>query len=429
MKKIYGYILMTFMLCFTFISYVSAGSYSVTVTSNSVTVGNSVTLKITGSSIAGKFTVSSSNTGVLTLSQSSVWIDNDTASITVNTKSVGKANITITPTDVTGYDGNSITGGKTITITVNAKPAINNTPKVKSSNNFLTSLSVNDMELDKTFDKETLEYTVNAPEETEKIKINAQLADSTATVTGIGEKEVSTGNNTFSIVVTAENGSKRTYTLNVIVKELKSINVKVDKEELTVVRKEKDLPEISEYFTKKEVTINDEIVPGYVNDKLKYTVVGLKDNEGKINYYIYDDGKYTLYREYVFNALTLQILDKEVENFKKTNFIYGDEKINSYQEVKMDIIKNTYALTDNEITGNQFYLFYAKNVETGKENLYQYDAVEKTVQRYNLSVLDMYRENSNTYYMYLLIAILGLGVTIILFSIILICKSRKKKRK
>ena len=46
---------------------------------------------------------------------------------------------------------------------------------------------------------------------TEKIKINASLADSSATVAGTGEKTVSPGLNTFEVTVTAENGSKKTY--------------------------------------------------------------------------------------------------------------------------------------------------------------------------------------------------------------------------
>ena len=77
-----------------------------------------------------------------------------------------------------------------------------------------------------------------------------------------------------------------------------------------------------------------------------------------------------------FNGIVLRILDKEIASgYKKTNFAYNDSKIDAYQEVKLDIVKNTYALTDNEITGNNFYLFYAVNMETGKEELYQYEEV------------------------------------------------------
>ena len=127
--------------------------------------------------------------------------------------------------------------------------------------------------------------------------------------------------------------------------------------------------------------------------------------------------------------MVLRVLDKKLDGgYKKTSFNYNDTKIDSYQEVKLDIIKNTYALEeDNDISGNNFYLFYAINMETGKEELYQYDSVEKTVQRYNTLILDMYKEQNEKYYLYLLCSVLVLGVTIVTFSTILICGRNKRK--
>ena len=135
-----------------------------------------------------------------------------------------------------------------------------------------------------------------------------------------------------------------------------------------------------------------------------------------------------MYKEYSFNGTILQVLNKALKKgYKKTNFIYDNDKITSYQEVKLDIIKNTYALDNNDITGNQFYLFYAKNIETGKTSLYQYDALEKTVQRYNLEVLDMYKNNSNTYYKYLIAC--GIIIVALIGTIITILVINKKKNK
>ena len=441
MKKIYKYLCVGLFSLVLFMNTVFAAGYTTSVTSTSVTVGGSVTLNIKGTDIAGKFTISSSNSSVVSLSGSNVWIDNNTQSITLKANKVGSANITIVPTDVSNYSGGTVTGNKVITITVKAKPTNNNTgggsnttkpqvTKPKSSNSFLSSLTIDGYELDSKFDKETLEYSVTVKEGTEKIKINAQLADSSAKVSGVGEVSVSEGVNNFSLVVTAENGSKRTYKLTVTVKEYKPIKVEVDGEDFTVVRKRKDLPTISEYFEEKEITIGEDKVDGYYNDTLKYEVVGLKDTYGKINYYIYDNNKYSLYNEQVFNGKVLRIIDKKLDGgYKKTSFSYNDSKITSYQEVKLDILKNTYALDNNDISGNNFYLFYAINLETGKEELYQYDSIEKTVQRYNTLVLKMYQEQKDKYYLYLLCSILVLGVTIVTFSALLMNKSKKNKRK
>lgn len=439
MKKIYKYLCVGLFSLMLFMNTVFAAGYTTSVTSTSVTVGGSVTLNIKGTDIAGKFTISTSNSSVVSLSSSNVWIDNNTQSITLKANKVGSANITIVPTDVSNYSGGAVTGNKVITITVKAKTTNNNTgggtttntpqvTKPKSSNSFLSSLTIDGYELDSKFDKETLEYSVTVKEGTEKIKINAQLADSTAKVSGVGEVSVSEGVNNFSLVVTAENGSKRTYKLTVTVKEYKAIKVEVDGEDFTVVRKRKDLPTISEYFEEKEITIGEDKVDGYYNDTLKYEVVGLKDSYGKINYYIYDNGKYSLYNEQVFNGKVLRIIDKKLDGgYKKTSFSYNDSKITSYQEVKLDILKNTYALDNNDISGNSFYLFYAINLETGKEELYQYDSVEKTVQRYNTLILNQYKEQSDKYYFYLLCSILVLGITIVTFSTLLMCKKNRNK--
>ena len=427
MKKLYIFLL-TLVL---FTTKVYAYGYDLSVTSNTVTAGNSISLNIRVSDAAGKFTISSSNPGVVSVSSSSAWIDNSSQSVTLRAIKEGSATISVTASDVTSYGGENIGGTKSVTITVRgaAQQKNNNTYTApKSSNNFLSSLTIDNFKLNETFDKESLEYTLTVPSDTEKIKINAQLADSSATVTGTGEKTIETGLNTIELVVTAANGSKRTYKLNVTKEEEKPIIVKVDKQEYTLVRKRKDLPKISEYFEEKEVTINGETIEGYYNQKLGYTIVGLKDKKGITEFYIYKNNKYTLYKEYSFNGTILQVINKALKKgYKKTHFIYDSDKITSYQEVKLDIIKNTYALDNNDITGNQFYLFYAKNIETGKTSLYQYDALEKTVQRYNVEVLDMYKNNSSIYYKISIISSV-LIVLLIATTITLIIVNKKKNK-
>ena len=437
MKKILYVISTLFIFLGLLVPKTFAYTFEVSATSYSVTVGNSITLNIKVGDAAGKFNISSSDSSIVSVSTGSAWIDNTTQSITLKGNKAGSATIYVTADDVTTYAGDSVSITKQLNITVNPKPTTNGggnsggttiQPKQKSSNNFLTSITIDGLKLEEEFDKEKLEYTLNIPAETEKIKINAQLADSNATVTGTGEVNVSAGINTFEIVVTAENGSKRTYIIKATLLELDPLKVKIDNKEYTIIRKRKDLPKISEYNVEKDITIKDNTIEGYYNEKLKYNLVGLKDNKGNINYYIYDKDTYTLYNEHTFNGTTLQILDKKLAGHKEVTFTYDNDKITSYQEVKMDILKNTYALDNNDIAGNQFYLFYAKNVETGKEYLYQYDALEKTVQRYNLEVLDMYKKHSDTYYMYLLISILVIGILIVLTSLALIKTQKKQKR-
>ena len=403
--------------------------------SYSITKGNSTKISVTVSSsnplffIEGtlKCTGAGVNGGIdLKYDNMDNNIKSKSYSYTIKPTSVGTVTCSVSGLRLTDSSSDSWQNinGKSISIKVTEPVAI--TPKTYSSNNYLTNLEVEGYKFDIDFNKETREYTLTLPSNTEKIKINATKEDSKATISGVGEVEVSEGTNTIDIIVTAENGNKRTYTIKANVLELEPIIVNVDGYKYTIARKKDELPKISEYFIEKEIIINEEKIPGYYNEKLNYTVVGLKNSNGNITYYIYENGQYTPYKEYTFGGITLQILDKELNNnYKKTSFAYNDDKINCYQEVKTDIIKNTYALDTNDVIGNGFYLFYAKNVETGKESLYQYDDVEKTIQRYNIELLDMYKNNNNIYY----IAIIGLIIFIILLIIISSIRINKIKKK
>jgi len=445
-KKLYSMLLLVCMMLN--ISTVYASNFEVTVTSDNLTVGNNATLSIAASDAAGKFSVVSSDSSVVSISNGSIWADNNTQSVTLTANGVGTARITITADDVTSYSGDSVTGNKIITITVKDKPIIVEEPqnnnssnnnnnnndygdrevikvKSKSSNNYLSSITIDNLSINPEFDKEILEYTIEAPANTEKINVSAQLEDSASSVTGTGEVTVTPGLNTIELEVTAENGSKKTYTLKVNVLEESPLEVTINKKKYTIIKNRKDLPTIGEYAKESDIKIGEDTVEGYYIDTLKYSLVGLKDSEGNIEYYIYKNGKYTLYKEYTFNGTTLQILDKSLDKrYKKVTFKYDDDLITSYQEVKKDIIKSTFALDNDEVIDDKYYLFYAKNLETGKEYLYQYDALEKTVQRYNLELLDMYNDNINIFYICIIV---GISFIIILLTIIL-SKNKKIKK-
>ena len=437
MKKKY---LLTFILCFIIsVSRVHALGLDLRSSAYTVTKGNSAKITVTVSSNNPLFfiegTLKCSGAGVnggIDLKYDNMDNNIKSKSYSYSIKPTSKGTVTCTVSGLRLTDSSSDSwqniNSKSITIKVNEPVAI--TPKTYSSNNYLSKLEIADYKFDIDFDKETSEYTVTVPNDIKKVTINAIKEDSKASVTGIGEIDVTEGTNTLNVVVTAENGNKRTYVIKVNVPELEPIEVNIDGYKYTIVRKGKDLPKISEYFTEKSIIIGENTIPGYYNEKLNYQVIGLKDSSGNINYYIYDNGKYTLYKEYNFGSTILQILDKEVEgSYKRTSFTYDSDKINSYQEVKPDIIKNTYALDTENIIGNQFYLFHAKNVENGKESLYQYDAVEKTIQRYNIELLDTYKNANNLYYIVILGLIAFIIFIIIIFSIALNKAKKKDKKK
>ena len=91
--------------------------------------------------------------------------------------------------------------------------------KDKSTNNYLSSLSVENHEISPEFDKNTKKYSLTVNKEISNINILAQAEDSRSTVTGIGNKELNVGLNTFNISVTSESGEINTYELEVTRKE------------------------------------------------------------------------------------------------------------------------------------------------------------------------------------------------------------------
>lgn len=66
------------------------------------------------------------------------------------------------------------------------------------------------------FDKDITEYTLDDVQYSKtSIEIGASLSDSDATVTGTGKKGLTTGKNVFEVVVKAQNGTTKTYTINI----------------------------------------------------------------------------------------------------------------------------------------------------------------------------------------------------------------------
>lgn len=444
MKRIVKYFSLFVCMFIMSISYVKAAGYDVSVTSNTIIVGNSVTLKISANDLAGRFDFSVSNSSVISMSSSNVFLDNDSKSITITAKSAGTSVITITPTDATSYDGDAITGNRTITITVNNKPTSNpntggnssgtsntSTPvKKKSNNNYLSSLTVDGYSLDKEFKKDELEYSLVVESGTDKVIINAQLDDDKAKVTGIGEIALKEEDNKLEIKVTAENGSTRTYILNVKIEELNPVEVTIDKKKYSIVRKEIDSIKIPNGYEKSTIKIGNEDILCYKNNKTKNILMILQDDKGNNNLYSYNEKtkKYTLYSSLTLGNTTLSIIDMPSnlvpKGYTKVSFKYDDTKLEGYQYIESN---KTYA-ADDGVKGSDFYLVYAINEKTGEKALYVFDKLEGTIQRFNSDLVKAYEDENNQYFLYMLISLALLAVSIIVLSVVLI-KQKKNKNK
>lgn len=420
MKKL-KFIIFAALINIFMINNVSAASATISVSApkSTLIVGDTVTVtvKVSSSSNLGAWqfdvgysnlTFVSSSTGGLSIVDYGP-IKSKTYTFKFKAKSSGTASVSIKNYNVLDYDTTSpmtVTVGK-----VNFKCMTQSELQATySKNNYLSSLTVSDGVLSPEFNKNTQEYTVELENKTESITVKATKDDSKSSVKGTGTVSLVEGNNLINVVVTAQNGSTRTYKINAIVKELNPIEVTLNDNKYLVVRKEELLPEANVYFTKTTIKINEEDVPAYYNEVTSMTLVGLTDVNGETNLYIYDSGEYTLFEEVSFNQISLRILEMDETLLK-------DE----YEKIKLDISGKTvlsYQKKDSE-----YYLIYGLNLETGEKNIYQYDVKENTVQRYIETIDD------NSLYYIIILSIIGFSLFTYLIFIILIIRNNKITKK
>ena len=144
-----------------------------------------------------------------------VNVDNDVTSIEILATATD-SNATVTGTGTKQLN----TGDNIVTIKVTSESGSENTYTInviraKSSNNYLSDLKVNGQTVID-FNKEKLEYTLDDVKgDVSSIEVSAITEDTKASVTGTGNKSLSVGDNSIEVIVTAENGTTKTYTIKV----------------------------------------------------------------------------------------------------------------------------------------------------------------------------------------------------------------------
>lgn len=409
MKKINLFLISLFVFLVNVIGVSAAGSASISVSKSKIENGNKVTATVTVKNTAAwNVTITSSGaTSGCTQKFADATSDGNnttkTFSVTCNSTSTGIINFVMSG-DITSSDGTNtkISGSKSVTVV---------TPREKSSNNDLKSLSVEGYEISPEFNKNVKEYSVTVPSTVDKINIVAKKLDSYSSLDGTGEKSVEEGVNTFEIVVTSETGVSNTYKLTVNVEDQNPIEVVVDGVKYTVVKVAKNL-EKPELFDETTIKIGEYDIPAFHNEVSKYTLVGLKDESGNIGLFIYNNGEYTKYNAFVSDKLSIIFLELEKvpTNYKKTTVSINEQKVSAYR-----------------VSGDDRLLVYGVNLATGKKNYYTYDKDEKTLQIFDINSYEKgIKDSKNNQYM-----IYGLSILCLLLFILMILfmiKSSKLKK-
>lgn len=386
--------------------HVKAATFKITASATQVNPNGSFTVSVGGDCI-GRVNLSISNG---TLSENSVWVEQNYKTVNVKAGSSGEVTITATPTtgfsdaDANEYKpGSRSTKVKIINNTNNFTPQEkpntqqpntqkptnqpNNNNQVKkpqtiieekSSNNLLSSLSTNIGNLVPNFDANITEYTVELSKDTKKLSINAQSQDGKATVTGIGEIDVNPGENVIIVKVVAENGDEKTYTIKAHVDETPQIYLKYKNEEIGVVRNLKDII-IPEGFKEKQHVINEYTIKIFDNEY--FAIICGINSENIKDFYIIDTQK----NECVSKIIPITI--------GKHSFYLVD-----LQEEKEGFELSTTKIEDKEIVGYKFkngftdyFLLSVMNNE-GKMIDYLYETKEGSLQLYLASAPIHYNE-------------------------------------
>ena len=125
-----------------------------------------------------------------------------------------KENVTSVTENKTGESSN-VTPATTTKSTNSSNSGTTTSNKTtKSSNANLSNLGITPNDF-KGFKAQVTKYDVTVPTDVESVTIYANAQDSKAKVTGVGKQNLQTGENKFDVVVTAEDGTTKTYTLNI----------------------------------------------------------------------------------------------------------------------------------------------------------------------------------------------------------------------
>lgn len=253
-------------------------------------------------------------------------------------------------------------------------------PPSGSGDNLLKSLEISPGTLSPAFQSSVTSYTVQLPEDTKSIVVSAVPNDSKAKVTVSHNNDLEPGANKTYIVVTAENGTQRTYVLNINCGEVPDEDEEGDipsvqingtaytfatEEQLAEAESPEGFEAGEEEYEGKKITV-------YTSPNRLLQIVYLMDGEGNGQWFVYkkDQKSFLPYKEYQAAANRYIILEPEE----------GVAIPTGYTAVELEIQgQKVTAYAKNEQT--EIVLIYAMKPD-GEPAFYLYDSIDDTFMRY-----------------------------------------------
>lgn len=465
---------------FSRVPVLAAANISVSVNKSNVKVGDTVTVTLSITSGYGAQGVLKKSSGVLGGSSDEYFTIGagvgDVQSFSYKATSVGTCTFSIQEplddtTDVDGGTPSIGVGSATVTVTSASSNNDSNSNKYnkdnkdnsgsntgndsdankdnenkeekKSSNASLGSLVISAGTLSPEFSAATKDYTATVDYSCSSLAVTANPADSKASVTSVtGNDSLEVGENTVSVVVTAEDGSTSTYNI-VVTRRAEDDPENADKQdnwkkfdingtEWTMVN---DIPEdvVPEGFEHSKTVIDGleyNTLHGTFGD---ITLVYLQSESGN-GLFVYDAAQNAAY-EYVrinseshFIVVLLPKVDDVPEGYNEISLSIEGKGVATAYQTKAE-------KTDDQT--KDFYLVYAMN-DNGESGWYTYDSVDGTYMRTELSTPTVAQEENDAVKSelvpgiankYLVLAAILVLIIIILLLLLIVSAVKNRKYK
>lgn len=462
---------------FSRVPVLAAANISVSVNKSNVKVGDTVTVTLSITSGYGAQGVLKKSSGVLGGSSDEYFTIGagvgDVQSFSYKATSVGSCTFSIQEplddtTDVDGGTPSIGVGSATVTVTSassnndsnsnkdnkdnsgsntgndsNTNKDNENKEEKKSSNASLGSLVISAGTLSPEFSAATKDYTATVDYSCSSLAVTANPADSKASVTSVtGNDSLEVGENTVSVVVTAEDGSTSTYNI-VVTRRAEDDPENADKQdnwkkfdingtEWTMVN---DIPEdvVPEGFEHSKTVIDGleyNTLHGTFGD---ITLVYLQSESGN-GLFVYDAAQNAAYEfvrinsESHFIVVLLPKVDDVPEGYNEISLSIEGKGVATAYQTKAE-------KTDDKT--KDFYLVYAMN-DNGESGWYTYDSIDGTYMRTELSTSTVAQEENDTTKSelvpgiankYLVLAAILVLVIVILLLLLIVSAVKNRKYK
>lgn len=296
----------------------------------------------------------------------------------------------------------------------------NNATPGKSGNNALSALTVSAGTLTPAFDPAVTEYTLSLPQGTEKLTLTATPSDSNATVQGDGELTLREGENTLPLVVTAENGDTKTYTVTAKVAQAPTLFLSFSGAKLGVVKDVEGVTPPAGFTAAEPVSQGGDTLPLWVDASGKHTLVYLVDEKGVAGFYLYSrtEGVLSPYLPLVCGGAT----------YIYTGIPSEKASVPGLKAATVEAFSQTLSGWRYEDAALSDFLVLYLMDDGGQYGYYTYDTKNATLQRFSGAVFTDSGETLAVPMLYVYIAG-GAAALLLILMLVFACVSGSRGRK